>query len=439
MLLSFGRYSLRFALLLGAVTPVACMNNGVGRTPPLGWNTWMTCGDPTCGHDVCNEAEVKSSAQALIDNGMQALGWTYVNLDDCWADSRTGPNNTLTWDASRFPSGIPALVDWLHSKGLKFGLYTSAGNQTCSSGGRSHPIPGSRDHYALDAETFAAWGVDYIKFDWCGDIKKELAQGKSAHKEFAAAVLGSSKPGMFLEVVAGYFFLFGEIANYANSWRFCEDHHDSWKSLTEAVTCRVDQVHNATGSPGGWAYMDFLMTGGAGCSPFSKGPHCPSMTDDEYRTEFVLWSLTQSPLIVATDVRNMTPIMTEALLNKELLDIHQSVSTPPGRFLAEWMCDEPLHCQVWGRKLNGDGSDWMVALVNTGKKSHSITVKWSVLGWPKSQQAHIRDLWVHQDIPDGPFSSMFETKVPSHGTTVVRISAAGGGTPQSSGEAIHLI
>ena len=103
---------------------VAALDNGAGKTPPLGWNTWKTCGEATCGHDICNEAEVRSVAQALQDNGMQALGWNYVNLDDCWALQRDPTKETLQWDPTRFPSGLPALIDWLHAKGFKFGLYT---------------------------------------------------------------------------------------------------------------------------------------------------------------------------------------------------------------------------------------------------------------------------------------------------------------------------
>ncbi len=168
---------------------------------------------------MCNEGEIREVAAALKSNGMQSLGYKYINLDDCWAAEDRLENNTITWDVSRFPSGIPALADYLHSEGFLFGLYTSAGNETCSSGGRLRPIPGSRDHHEIDAQTFAAWQVDYIKFDWCGDIKLQLWEGASQHKSFSNAVRATGRD-MFLEVVAGYDFLFGEIPKYANSWRF---------------------------------------------------------------------------------------------------------------------------------------------------------------------------------------------------------------------------
>ena len=169
--------------------------------------------------------------------------------------------------------------------------------------------------------------------------------------------------------------------------------------------------------------MDMMMTGGAGCHPFSAGgAHCPGMTDDQYRTEFALWSITQSPLIVATDLTNMTGIMKKTLLNKEMLDWHQSTATPPGKYLAQWLCSEPLHCQVWGRRLNEEGTDWLVALVNTGSKPHGIKVEWGNIGWKSGVSAQVRDLWTHQDLP-GLTSKEFGSEVPAGGTQVVRIVA----------------
>ena len=489
-------------LFVAALVHLAtAVDNGLARTPPLGWNSWVTCEDEGCTHDFCNEAEVKSVATAMQDNGMQALGYTYVNLDDCWVALERTAEGKLTWDAGRFPSGLPSLISWLHERNFRFGLYTSAGNATCSSGGRPSAggAPGSRGHYNEDAATFASWEVDvsrrrtrrpsaprrrntlaaasgraahrshplrpsaplqYVKLDWCGDIKDHLLEGKQAHIDFGNAMRYAGRPvatsafssfyllthssstylllqhttsyagrPMVLEVVAGYFFMGAGIRSVANTWRFCEDHKDTWSKTAEELACRVDQGANATGAPGGWAFMDFLMTGGAGCSPFTPGgvapvnasnAHCPGMSDDEYRTEFSLWSLTQSPLIVATDVRNMTAVMAQALLNKEILDIHQSTATPPGAKLATWLCAEPLKCQVWGRKVAADGSAWLVALTNLGGKEHGITAEFKHLGWDAQTTGSVRDLWSHADI--GNATGSFSSTVPSHGTRLVRIT-----------------
>jgi alpha-galactosidase len=434
-----------FLYVCFSVISCSAFDNGAGKTPPLGWNSWVTCGEATCGHDICNEAEVKSVAQSMQANGMQTLGWNYINLDDCWAATMRDPvNQTLTWDTNRFPSGLPVLINWLHTRGFKFGLYTSAGNQTCSSGGRPGKVPGSRDHYDLDAATFASWGVDYIKLDWCGDIKDEIWEGHKAHAEFAAAVL-KTKRSMFLEVVAGYWFFLGDVGNIANSWRFCEDHHDAWKSTTEAVDCRITQFQNSTGSPGAWAYMDFLMTGGAGCSAAS---HCPGQSDDAYRTEFAVWSITQSPLIVATDVRNMTAVMNQTLLNQEVLAFHQNTSTPPGKLLSQWPCSQPGDCLIFARVLDGNVSlngnnlqyfdvsdeqreevkkfgvgvgDWLIALVNMGSEIHDIGVSWDTLGWTLGTKASVYDMWTQKIIGRG-VDSEFKTSVPFQGTAYVRIT-----------------
>lgn len=376
------------------------------QTPPLGWSTWETCGDSQCAHDVCSEAELKSVATSMQRSGLQAAGWNYVNVDDCWGGPRnlTG-DRRLTWNATRFPSGIPALTAWLHQRGFRFGLYTSAGDQTCHGG-----LPGSRGFYDLDAKTFASWGVDYVKFDWCGNVKKEPWTGEGLHRNFSAAIKASGRD-MVLEVVAGYFFLGDDIRRYANVWRFCEDHHDSWKSTTEQLLCRHLLKKGAAGSAGGWASMDLMTTGGQGCSvDGAVVDHCPGQTDDEYVTEFVIWCLTQSPLLVATDVRNLTSTMSSLMLNSELLSIHQSTATPPGKLLGHWLCTDPLDCEIWGRPLTADGDEWLVALINRGGKSnHSISCPFALLGWPDSTHATVRDVLAHASLPDA--TSVFQGPV----------------------------
>jgi alpha-galactosidase len=352
---------------------------------------------------------------------MQGMGYNYVNLDDCWASKRNSTDQSLTWDSARFPSGIPKLIEWLHARKFKFGLYTSAGNTTCSSGGRPYPIPGSKGHYGQDAKTFASWEVDYVKFDWCGDIKKDLAAGKKAHVDFANAMNVSGRP-MFLEVVAGYFFLWDKIPTVANSWRFCTDHHDEWKSTNVEMTCRLDQNKIIAGSPGGWPFMDMLITGGEGCSPFSNGPHCPGQTDEEYKTAFAMWTIAQSPLIIASDVRNLTSVMKQTLLNKPLIDLHQSTKTAPGRHLGYWHCSEILMCEIWGREIETDSTSWMIVLLNRGKKQHNITLDWKVIGFQDSELANLYDIWNNSIIIGRNISTSYTAMVPSHGTSVIQIT-----------------
>ena len=235
-----------------------------------------------------------------------------------------------------------------------------------------------------------------------------------------------------LEFVAGYIFLLGKTPKYANVWRFCVDHHDTWKSTETQRLCRAVLEEDAKGAPGGWAYNDFLMTGGAGCATAS---HCPGMTDDEYRTEFALWTLYQSPLIVDTDIRNMTDVMRQTLLNEDIIRLHQSTITPPGKLLGrDWSCAVPgtstRHgpCgSLYGRRANSNGSSWFVALVNEdGKVEQRLSLSFSLLGWPNNATALAEDLW-KSSVEDKATASratggMLRRMVPPHGTALVKLN-----------------
>lgn len=166
--------------------------------------------------------------------------------------------------------------------------------------------------------------------------------------------------------------------------------------------------------------MDFLMTGGAGCK---TAPHCPGQTAEEYKTEFAVWSLTQSPLLVDTDIRTMTSLMQKVLLNKELISLHQSTLTPPGRHLGHWLaCDEALACNLYGREASADGAVWVVALVNMGKAHHKMTLDFSKLSWGRATKALVYDVFDAK--PLGEATGGFEANVASHASAVVRLTRA---------------
>ncbi|KAJ9461397.1 Alpha-galactosidase [Diplonema papillatum] len=369
--------SLAMAALLaaGMLQPAAALDNGVGLTPPLGWSSW--CDDGRCGRDYCTENETKAAAEALLANGLAGLGYRWLLLDDCWAAEARTAAGQLAWDPARFPAGIPALAAWLHARGLKLGVYTSAGNATCSNGGRGGVVPGSEGHYQRDADTFAAWAVDYVKVDWCGDVKNMPADGVAVgardYKNFSEALThtGAGR-AMYFEAVAAVLFLRSSVPQYANAWRAAVDHHDEWSNLMDII--RTVQLLGIPGSPGAWSYMDVLMTGGQGCPDGAPGSHCPGMTDTEYVSEFNLWAIMQSPLIVATDVRNMTGVMNDLLKNQRILALHQDTRTPPGRFIggdSKCIFGE-LTCQQWVRVL-ADGGVWVV-LFNAGATSARLGI-----------------------------------------------------------------
>lgn len=197
-------------------------NNGVGQLPAMGWNSW--CSDWMCGSDVCGDTEVRTIAQAMIKNGMKDIGWNRINLDDCWEAcwrSDGYDKGDIVAAPERFPYGIKNLTDYLHSNGFKFGLYTSAGTSTCNPGARPCLVPGSYNHYQQDANTFASWGVDYVKLDWCG---KELHNYTLQQTQFSEA-LNSTGRQIWFEACRGYPYPPPPyLPTIANSWRIDGDH-----------------------------------------------------------------------------------------------------------------------------------------------------------------------------------------------------------------------
>ncbi|XP_062518978.1 uncharacterized protein LOC134194089 isoform X2 [Corticium candelabrum] len=326
-------------------------------------------------------------------------------------------DGSIQADKNRFPSGIKNLTDYLHSKGLLFGLYTSAGLYTCSSGGRDEPIPGSYGHYEQDAKTFANWGVDYVKIDWCNTkVNGKEIDPETVHTEFSKALNATGRP-IFLNLCRGYSYPPPSYtAKVANSWRVNGDHHDRWDDSTSHVIEIMAPVAKYAG-PGGWNDPDFLMTGGAGCDDFSMS-HCPGQTDIEYKTEFSIWSITASPLLVSTDIRNMTSIMKEILLNKEILAVNQDKRRVAGGRVGFHDCSEGKEiCQIWARPL--EGLSKAVVLYNAGKDDHDIVLDFKQIGW-EGKKVMIRDLWAHKDL--GSFTGDFKSHVVSHGCTMLNIT-----------------
>eukprot|EP01089_Gocevia_fonbrunei_P019293 TRINITY_DN6788_c0_g1_i1.p1 TRINITY_DN6788_c0_g1~~TRINITY_DN6788_c0_g1_i1.p1 ORF type:complete len:305 (-),score=17.32 TRINITY_DN6788_c0_g1_i1:447-1361(-) len=285
-------------ILVTLLVSVNALDNGLGRLPPMGWTTWCTDNFIIpCFDDFCSATEIKSVADSMVKNGLLDLGYEYVLLDDCWAGPRDA-NGNVTADPTRFPLGMKELANYLHSIGLKLGLYTDAGPKTCR-GGR----PGSWPHYQQDAWTYANWGIDWVKMDWCnhpaGHTAPELygmmrdALNATGHKIFfATCEWGLDEPwswGM----------------STANSWRVGPDHLPLW--WTPETTQDPGQgqgtsnvIEHMAGlsryaGPGGWNDPDFLMT----------GIWMGGMTEVDWRTEFSFWCLFAAPLVVASDVRDL--------------------------------------------------------------------------------------------------------------------------------------
>jgi len=379
-------------------------NNGFGQKPFLGWNTWCAIGE--CGLDLCTDAQIRQTADAFISTGMAAMGYEWIVLDDCWHPTRDS-SGALVPLKSSFPNGMKAVADYVHSKNLKFGLYTSVGTLTCRND------PGSYGHFKEDADLFASWDIDYVKIDWCGANCAE-----AGHEEFSKDLNATGKH-IVLELCRGAYQSqnkWGYAPEYAQLWRASGDHHDDWNSTLSEAKSIIGK--SSWSGPYGWAYLDMIMTGGQGCKgqKSEEAKHCPGQTDNEYRTEFSIYAITSSPILIGTDIRNFTDIMKELILNTEVLAVNQDYRSVPG--------DSYKICggksTVWARKLS-NGSI-AVAVTNEGAKTATIDVCFADLFGNTSTRMAVRDLWKKQDM--GNFSNTYSPSVGVHDTVFVTLTPA---------------
>ncbi|HVH66908.1 MAG TPA: glycoside hydrolase family 27 protein [Gemmatimonadales bacterium] len=362
------------------------VENGLARTPPMGWNSW--------NHFGCDVSAplIRETADAMAKSGMRDAGYQYVVIDDCWQVARDGANR-LVADSVRFPGGVKPLADYVHSKGLKFGIYTDAGRQTCQ--GR----PGTYGYEELDARTFAEWGVDYVKEDWC------YASGLDAPTQYAKfrdALAKTGRPIVFSICEWGSNQPWEWGPQTGNLWRTTDDIGDRWASMIANLDLSTQYAHTA--GPGHWNDPDMLEVGNGG------------MTDDEYRAHFSLWALMAAPLMAGNDLRTMSAATRDILLNKEIIAVDQDPLGKQGMLVRE----PALDLQVWSKPL-ADGSR-AVVLLNRSVLQTVITASWHAIGLYRA--AHVRDLWAHTDL--GTFTDRFSATVPAHGVVMVRISPTPG-------------
>ncbi len=365
------------------------LENGLALTPPMGWNSW--------NRFACNVNEnlIKSAADAVVSSGMKDAGYQYIVIDDCWQVSRDASGNIVA-DPKTFPSGIKALADYVHSKGLKFGIYSDAGTHTCQK------RPGSRGHEYQDALQYAAWGVDYLKYDWC-NTGTENAQAaystmrdalKSAGRPivFSLCEWGTSKPWLWARDVGNLWRTTGDISDCWN----CKKDQLSW---TQILDLQVGLESFA--GPGHWNDPDMLEVGNGG------------MTVAEYRSHFSLWCLLAAPLMAGNDLKSMSPEITEILTNREVIAVDQDPLGMQGRCVRKNGDSE-----VWAKQLK-DGSR-AVVLLNRGASDAEISVAWEDLGYPAHLSAAVRDLWAKKDF--GKSTGTFSAEVSSHAVVMIGVT-----------------
>ena len=380
---------LLFLSLLVSVPPGCALENGLARTPPMGWNSWNRF---ACN---INEDLVKSTADALVSSGMKDVGYEYVVIDDCWQVSRDAAGNIIA-DAKTFPSGIKALADYVHSKGLKFGIYSDAGTKTCA--GR----PGSRGHEFQDALQYAAWGVDYLKYDWCNTGTENAQAAYSTMRDalkaagrpivFSLCEWGSNKPWVWARDVGNLWRTTGDISDCWN----CKNDQLSWTHILD-----LQAGLETYAGPGHWNDPDMLEVGNGG------------MTTSEYRAHFSLWCMLAAPLMAGNDLKNMSAEIKEVLANTEVIAVDQDPLGMQSRRVSKNGDSE-----VWAKQMK-DGSR-AVALLNRGASDTDISVSWEDLGYPAHLSAAVRDLWAKKDV--GKSTGTFSAKVPSHGVVMLRVT-----------------
>jgi alpha-galactosidase len=369
---------------------------GLALTPPMGWNSWNKFG--------CHVSAdmIKGMADAMVKSGMKDAGYQYVVIDDCWQVSRDADGNIVP-DPKNFPDGIKPVADYVHSLGLKFGIYSDAGSQTCA--GR----PGGLGHEYQDAIKYAAWGVDYLKYDWCHtttqDAKASYANIRNALDTAGRPIVlsicewGSHQPWLWGKEVGG------------NLWRTTGDIQPRWSGKKEwrpgdccsfgvvDIIDAEDPIYSYAGQ-GHWNDPDMLEVGNG------------DLTPTENRAHFSFWALLAAPLMAGNDLRDMKPEIHDILTNKEVIAVNQDLLGRQGRRV--WKEGD---LEVWSKPLAGGAR--AVILFNRGTTEQEITARWGDVDYPAELSASVRDLWEKKDL--GKASGKFSAKVAPHGVVMVTL------------------
>jgi alpha-galactosidase len=375
---------------------------GLAITPPMGWNTWNTFADKI------DEQLIRESAEAIVNSGMKDAGYIYVNLDDCWHGKRDSLG-FIHEDPKRFPSGMKALGDYIHSLGLKFGIYSDAGWKTC--GGR----PGSRGHEYQDAMQYAKWGVDYLKYDWCNTegLKAEgayLTMRDALYETgrpivFSLCEWGNDKPWEWGKDIGHLWRTTGDITNCFD----CIVDHGTWKSWGIMYILDMQKGLRIHAGPDHWNDPDMMEVGNG-------------MSVSEDRAHFTMWCMLAAPLIAGNDVRNMTKETIEILTNKEVIAVDQDKLGIQG-----FKHSSKDSLEIWYKPLVDDC--WAVCFLNRSKEKKKINYKWKSQSVNddfskrginfKENTFYIRDLWTKKDL--GSTNKTLKVEVPSHDVLLVKL------------------
>lgn len=389
------------ALILWMWTiPAQSSTNGLALLPPMGWNTWY------CFYGNFDASTIRGITDAMATNGLKEAGYNHINLDDCYWGGRDAGGSMIV-DTNRFPGGIRALADYVHSKGFKFGLYANA--STYPTGCRVTSIP-SYGYESNDVTSFIEWGTDFLKLDFLGaPFGPGITESaESAVTRWSNLLQASPRPVMF-SLSGGY--IQGWKPKLANLFRISEDINSSWRGVTNNLDMANRSARLA--GPGRWNDPDMLFIGVN-----------PNMTDTEYRAFFSLWCVIAAPLILSTDVRYMTPATKAIVTAPELIAINQDPLGVQGTRISS-VPGEGGNLEVWCKPLASVNTK-AVALFNRSSIATNITVAWTDILF-NNGPAKVRDVWSRAEL--GVFTNSFTTNVPAHGAVVVNITGSPYGPP----------
>ena len=342
----------------------------------MGWNSWNTF-----GADI-NEQLIRDTADKMVDTGLLNAGYEYLVIDDCWSLKERDKNGRLAADPEKFPNGMKAVADYVHSKGLKFGMYSCAGNLTCTG------YPGSFEHEFTDAETFAYWGVDFLKYDYC--YHSNIIHGKYLYRRMGTALKNCGRDILFSACSWGA----DNTAEWmretgAGMWRSTGDIFDTWESV-KSLTEQQESIF-AYGGKGCFNDMDMLVVG-----MYGKGNvGLEGLNDTQYKTHFSIWALLGSPLMIGCDIRNMNDETLKILTNKELIKINQDED-----------CGQVFSLSLFGNKnvkayaRNLENGDIAVGFFNFSDEDGTVKINLDEFGLPEStgKTLCMRNVWEDETV-----------------------------------------
>lgn len=356
----------------------------LAAVPPMGWNSWNHFAEKV------DDKTIRATADAMVSTGLRDVGYVYLNIDDTWEGQRD--SSGVIHPNEKFPD-MKALGDYVHSRGLKLGIYSSPGPKTCAG------YEGSLGHEEQDAKTYAEWGIDYLKYDWCQSPPHSVDEMKAAYSRMHDALAKTGRPIVLSLCQYGWNKVWEWGASVGgNLWRTTGDISDRYDVMAE-IGFNQNGLEKFA-EPGHWNDPDMLEVGNGG------------MNEDEYRTHFSLWAMLAAPLIAGNDLSRMTPYTLEILTNREVIAVDQDPLGKQGFRVAQ---EGPF--EVWMKPM-ADGSK-VVGLFNRQRTAEQMRVNFSQIGI--EGEATVRDMWLKKDV--GDFKGSYSAYVPAHGVVLVRIKS----------------